>query len=143
MINSNDVGKGSPYVFQLPPTGLPRHFRVVVRNTSLETTEPISHVYLFSPEQSSFSIAALDGEFPGWSSLDFHKSHITDEQNGLGRQYPLPNRIPAVPPGALEAFSLGMQGEPKKLSEPAVEETMRLQLHTGNKSYKYTFKVAL
>ena len=126
--------------FRLPKTGLRRFFKVVVRNVSFETTEPVNYIYLFTAEDSKLGISASAGVTT--YELQSFRSHSSDEREGFGKQYRLPEEVPALPPGTLEVVSFGMANGLKREGGTAIgEETVRLQLHTSHQRYRYNFKI--
>ena len=138
-VSSGDSGSELP-TFSLPNTGLPRFFKVVVRNVSFEITEQVDYIYLFTAEDSKLEISASTGSLT--FEIDSSRSHSSDEDEGFGKQYALPNKLPALPPGTLQAFSFGVANDRHRQGSagPVAEQILRLQLHTSHQRYRYDFK---
>jgi hypothetical protein len=141
-VSSSDSGSELP-TFSLPKTGLNRFFKVVIRNVSFEITEPVNYIYLFTAEDSTIEIKSnVSGT--RWSDLYPFKSHSSDEREGFGRQFALPNKLPALPPGTLQVFSFGIASGLRRHGAGAVADgILRLQLHTSHQKYRYDFKVTV
>ena len=119
---------------------------VSVRNGSLETTPKVTHVYLFTSADSGLSLYSNDLYMDRYENpnvfrrLDSIESTTLDSSDGLAKQFRLedgntPIRIPSLPPGAVEQFSIYI--------EPKDDELLKLRIHSSVNFYDFPFKLEL
>ena len=132
---------------------------IKVRNDSLETTSPISHVYLFCEQNVAvvpceyFSTPIWQGNvsFGAAYSPSIPESQVTsplqpftatpiDAQDGLTSQFRLQTTIPALPPGAVEILNIPFTFV-KQISE--LNSLYRMRLHSATTYHDFTFRLKL
>jgi hypothetical protein len=83
-VPSNSAGE-PPLVWVIPAGGFTNDARVVVRNTSGEASDPVSHIYLFTAQDSALSVLGFVAPY-GMAHLTPIKAHSSDAEDGLEHQ---------------------------------------------------------
>lgn len=133
---------------------------VYVRNESVDSLSPMSHVYLFSAPEATvvpvgrinFTTGAssqLQWSSPGFTTLtpqwqdaplEAFDAVPEDAPDGLTSQYRLDHMIPALPRGAIERLLLVFRLQPGQTES---NDLLRLRLHSENQYHDFTFRLAV
>lgn len=163
-IGAQDIPPG------ISPTGVPTisgsakgnsfTLPIYVRNESIDSLPPISHVYLFSsPEATALPVSRINfsigaSAHPEWSSAGFTTltpewqdtpieafvAVPVDAPDGLTNQYRLYETIPALPRGAIEMLTLRFRLQPGQVES---NDLLRLRFHSENQYHDFTFLLAV
>lgn len=107
---------------------------LLIRNISLELSQPISHVYLFAKESSEFTLyRTIDGR-RGFPTRPI-KAHSSDSAEGWNWLFQLPAQIPSLPPKTFEALKFFIS-----IKFTAPDEELKIRLHTSQRNYSYRFR---
>lgn len=122
-----------------------------LRNESLETSQAITHVYLFCDNDSQvvpceYATFSTSNAFPSSimrsspQPLESFQANSIDAPDGLVHQFRLQITFPSLPPGAVEAASISMMflKESNQYTGP-----YRLRLHSPSQVHDYSFRLQL
>jgi hypothetical protein len=138
LLPSGFSSKAPPLVMRVSSGGVPDQISIIVRNVSFEESETVSHIYLFTSENSVFVF--YQGSSSSWWSPEIVKPFPADVAQGLGRQYWFSFGVRRLPPGTFEMLTIMVSANPGELNEG--EEDIELRFHTSQRSHRYSFKLA-
>lgn len=130
----------APLIFRLTGSKITYSFRVIVRNSSPDTINGISYIYLFAAANTHLTF--LQGKTEDLKAIEPYAAHPFDSKDDLLNQYRLEYAIPALPPGVTETFDFNVQVV-KRVNAYKVEERLRLRLHSATQIHDYPFKLEI
>lgn len=151
-VGSADEIPTIPGIAQEQSSYLPIH----IRNDSLETIREITHIYLFTsedsklvPSKSNSFYGVSGGQWrigsdvslsPGFSPLQSFKANSVDASDGLSKQFRISANFSALPPGAVEEMLV-----PFMFLDDATEaeSNFRLRFHTSAQYHEFHFRLKM